>query len=123
MADFKIEAPVVRALGSEFSDQARFLADVMKEGAPQLEKLGKDGLGWDEAGLEFAQSYWVQQGKVVETLTNMAEVFAEMDKALKILARRLPEADEDAADRFKRLLKKLESSPVVQPFDVRSGKS
>ena len=115
MADLSVSPPLFVDQARRYSEQAKALGHAMKAGVPLLEELRTKGLGWDEGGRQFAQPYSVQQDKVVEVLANMARVLAEVDEGLTIMARRLPQADEDTAARFKRLRSQLEGIPNLTP--------
>jgi hypothetical protein len=121
VAELKVDPPLLRDQGWQYSQQSRALAEALKQGMPLLEQLRKDGLGWDEAGRKFSLPYSKQEDKVGEVLANMAGVFAEITQALGILARRLPQADEDSAAQFKRLLKDMERMPDIQPRVIPKG--
>jgi hypothetical protein len=118
VADLNVSPPLLVDQARRFSEQAKAIAFTMKAGVPLLEELRTKGLGWDEAGRQFAQPYSVQQDKVVEVLANMARVLAEVDEGLTILARRLPQADEDTAARFTRLRTRLDGIPNLTPGNL-----
>jgi hypothetical protein len=121
VAELKVHPPLLQDQARKYSEQARAIADTMKVAAPLLEELRTKGLGWDEGGRKFAQPYSVQQDKVVDVLTNMSSVLAEINEGLTILARRLPQADEDTAAQFKRLTRQVESTPNITPFKQQGG--
>ena len=115
MADLNVHPPLLVDEARRYSEQAKALGHALKTGVPLLEELRTKGLGWDEVGRRFAQPYSTQQDKVVEVLANMTRVLAEIDEGLTVMARRLPQADEDTAARFRRLLKQVEGTPNLTP--------
>jgi hypothetical protein len=115
VAELNVHPPLLVDQARRYSEQAKAIAHTMKAAVPLLEELRTKGLGWDEGGRQFAVPYSVQQDLVVEVLANMASVLAEVDEGLTVMARRLPQADEDTAARFRRLLKQVEGTPNLTP--------